>query len=363
MLHAMIMAGGGGTRFWPRSRQARPKQFLAFSGERTLLQGTVDRIAAQIPPERTWVLTSAQHRAEAVEQLKGQVPEAQVIGEPVGRDTAACIGLGAALVARMEPDATIMVMPADHLIEPEQEFRRAVHAAEQFANDHPDKLLTFGIKPTFPSTGYGYIRRGEQAGTRQQVPVSRVLEFKEKPEPTIAEEFVASGEYFWNSGIFVWKPAAILGELVARKPELHAAVMRIAAAWGSPRGPDVFRAEYEKAEKISIDFAVMQDAAKAEKVLVIHAPYQWDDVGSWLALERHNPQDVSGNTIQGLHAGVNTRNCVIVSDPNHLIGTLGVNDLVIIQNGNATLITTRKGEADVKKLVDQIKAAGLGRFL
>jgi mannose-1-phosphate guanylyltransferase len=363
MLHAMIMAGGGGTRFWPRSRQVRPKQFLAFSGERTLLQGTVDRIAAQVPPERTWVLTSAQHRTEAVEQLKGMVPEAQVIGEPMGRDTAACIGLGAALVARAEPEATIMVMPADHLIEPEQEFRRAAHAAEQFASDHPDKLLTFGIKPTFPSTGYGYIRRGEQTGTRQQVPLSRVWEFKEKPELAVAEEFVASGDYFWNSGIFVWKPAAILGELEARKPELHAAVMRIAVAWDSPRGPDVFRAEYEKAEKISIDFAVMQDAAKAGKVLVIHAPYHWDDVGSWLALERHNPQDVDGNTVQGLHAGVYTRNCVIVSDPDHLIGTLGVNDLVVIQNGNATLITTRKGEADVKKLVDQIKAAGLGRFL
>src|SRR5438094_10010333 len=144
MLHAMIMAGGGGTRFWPRSRQARPKQFLTFSGDRTLLQGTVDRIAAQVPPERTWVLTSAQHRSEAAEQLKGLVPAEQVVGEPVGRDTAACVGLGAALVARADPDATVLVMPADHVIEPEQEFRRAAHAAEQFAADFPDVLLTFG---------------------------------------------------------------------------------------------------------------------------------------------------------------------------------------------------------------------------
>jgi mannose-1-phosphate guanylyltransferase len=363
MLHAMIMAGGGGTRFWPRSRQVRPKQFLAFSGDRTLLQGTVDRIAAQVPPERTWVLTSEQHRAEATEQLKGMVPAEQVVGEPVGRDTAACVGLGAALIAKAERDATVMVMPADHLIEPEQEFRRAAHAAEQFAADFPDALLTFGIKPTFPSTGYGYIRRGEHAGTRQQVPLSRVVEFKEKPDPATAEQFVASGDYFWNSGIFVWKPAAILGELEARKPNLHAAVMRIAAAWGTPKSTEVFRIEYEKAEKISIDYAVMQDAAKAGKVMVMHAPYQWDDVGSWLALERHNPQDANGNTVQALYAGVDTRNCVIVSDSNHLIGTLAVNDLVIIQNGNATLITTRKGEARVKELVDKIKAEGLGRFL
>jgi mannose-1-phosphate guanylyltransferase len=359
----MIMAGGGGTRFWPRSRQARPKQFLAFSGDRTLLQGTVDRIAAQVPPERTWVLTSEQHRVEATEQLKGMVPPEQVIGEPVGRDTAACIGLGAALVAKAERDATIMVMPADHLIEPEQEFRRAAHAAEQFAADFPDALFTFGIKPTFPSTGYGYIRRGEHAGARQQVPISRVIEFKEKPDTATAEQFVESGDYFWNSGIFVWKPAAILGELEARKPNLHAAVMRIAAAWETPRAMEVFRSAYEKAEKISIDYAVMQEAAKAGKVMVMHAPYQWDDVGSWLALERHNPQDANGNTVQALYAGVDTRDCVIVSDNNHLIGTLAVNDLVIIQNGNATLITTRKGEARVKELVDKIKADGLGRFL
>ncbi len=363
MLHAMIMAGGGGTRFWPRSRAVRPKQFLTFSGDRTLLQGTVDRIAAQVPPERTWVITGDQHRAEAAEQLKGMVPAAQVIGEPWAATPRRASAWARHWSRKRSRDATIMVMPADHVIEPEQEFRRAAHAAEQFATDFPDSSSPSASSRRSPPPGYGYIHRGEHAGTRQQVPLSRVLEFKEKPKPPEAEQFVASGEYFWNSGIFVWKPAAILGELEARKPELHATVMRIAAAWDTPRGPEVFRAEYEKAEKISIDYAVMEDAAKAGKVLVMHAPYQWDDVGSWLALERHNPQDADGNTVQALHAGVDTNNCVIVADPDHLIGTLGVNDLVIIQNGNATLITTRKGEADVKKLVDQIKEKGLGRFL
>ncbi len=363
MLHAMIMAGGGGTRFWPRSRQARPKQFLTFSGDRTLLQETVDRIAAQVPAERTWVLTNEKHRIEAAEQLKGIVPQEQVVGEPVGRDTAACIGLGAALIAQTDPDATIIVMPADHAIEPAQEFRRAVHAAEQFASDFPDALLTFGIKPTFPATGYGYIHRGEHTGIRQGVSISRVKGFKEKPKEPEAEQFVASGDYFWNSGIFVWKPAAILGELQRRKPLIHEAILRIASAWSTASGPEVFRAEYEKVEAKSIDYAVMQDAAEAGNVLVMHAPYQWDDVGSWLALERRNPQDAEGNTVQALHAGVDTKNCVIVSDPDHLIGTLGVDDLVIIQNGNATLITTRKGEGRVKELVDKIKAQGLGQFL
>jgi mannose-1-phosphate guanylyltransferase len=152
MLHAMIMAGGGGTRFWPRSRSARPKQFLTFSGDRTLLQGTLDRVEAQVPPERTWVITSAAHRDEALQQLP-DVPAAQVVGEPAGRDTAACIGLGAALIARRDPAATMAVMPADHAIEPEQEFRRALHAAEQLADEFPEALITFGIRPTGPANG------------------------------------------------------------------------------------------------------------------------------------------------------------------------------------------------------------------
>jgi mannose-1-phosphate guanylyltransferase len=362
MLHAMIMAGGGGTRFWPRSRQKRPKQFLTFSGDRTLLQATVDRINPLVPPERTWVLTGAAYKELSAEQLP-ELPPDHVVGEPVGRDTAACIGLGAALIANTDPDATIMVMPADHVIEPVEEFRRAAHAAEQFANEFPDKLLTFGIPPTYPSTGYGYIRRGESVATRQGVPTSRVAEFKEKPDAAAAEQFVASGEYFWNSGIFVWKPRTILGELKAQKPNIHDAVMRIADAWGGPRVADVFRAEYDAVEKKSIDYAVMQEAGKAGKVLVMHAPYQWDDVGSWLALERRNPQDERGNTVQALHCGVSTTGCVIVSDPDHLIGTIGVSNLLIIQDGNATLVADRRDEARVKDLVDKLKATGLGRFL
>lgn len=361
MLHAMIMAGGGGTRFWPRSRSKRPKQFLTFSGDRTLLQGTVDRVAAQVPPERTWVVTGEAYVAETRKQLP-ELPAGNIIGEPEGRDTAPCVGLGAAVIGKVDPDATIAVMPADHAIEPVQEFRRALHAAEQFAHDFPDKLITFGIRPTFPSTGYGYIKRGEAAGNRQGVNAAHVVEFKEKPPPEVAEQYVADGGYDWNSGIFVWKPRTILGELHARKPEIHAVVCKIANAWGTSEWGNVFRTYYKEAEKKSIDFAVMQDAAKEEKVLVLNAPYTWDDVGSWLALERGNPQDADHNTVQANHCGIDTKNCVIVGDANRVLATYGVRDLLIIQDGNAILVADRKFEDKVKEIVDKLKNTGRGEY-
>src|SRR5437868_6238707 len=209
MLHTLIMAGGGGTRFWPRSRQKRPKQFLTLVGERTLLQQAYDRIEAQVPPTNTWVITSAAHQGETAKQLP-QVTADHIIGEPCGRDTAACIGLGAALIAREDPAAVMLVMPADHLIEPVQEFGRGVHVAYQLALEHPTALVTFGIPPTYPATGYGYIHRGPEMGNRQSISVYRVESFREKPSHDVAERFVASGEYYWNSGIFVWQAATIL---------------------------------------------------------------------------------------------------------------------------------------------------------
>ncbi|MBP3960831.1 NTP transferase domain-containing protein [Gemmata sp. G18] len=361
MLHAMIMAGGGGTRFWPRSRTKRPKQFLTFSGDRTLLQSTVDRVAAQIPPERTWVVTGEQYAAETAVQLP-ELAHDHIIGEPEGRDTAPCVGLGAAIIHKADPNATIAVMPADHVIEPEREFQRALHAAEQFIADMPDKLVTFGIRPTFPSTGYGYIRRGEPAGSRQGVSAFRVAEFKEKPQFPQAEEFVASGAYDWNSGIFVWKPATILNELRTRKPAIHEVATRIAASWGTSSWPEALHTSYHEAEKKSIDYAVMQGAAADGNVLVLGAPYTWDDVGSWLALERRNPQDAEHNTVQALHCGIETSKCVIVGDPGQLIATYGVSNLLIIQNGNAILVADRKHEDKVKEIVDALKKTGRGEY-
>jgi mannose-1-phosphate guanylyltransferase len=359
MLHAMIMAGGGGTRFWPRSRVQRPKQFLTLAGDRSLLQQAVDRVEAQVPAGRTWVITSALHAREAGKQLPN-LPADRVVGEPCGRDTAACIGLGAALIARQDPQAVMLVTPADHVIEPTQEFRRAVHVAEQMAEEHPTALITFGIPPSFPATGYGYIQRGAEAAHRQGVAVYRVEGFREKPPNELAERFVADGNYYWNSGIFVWKVATILQHLRDQQPRIFTAVQRIAEAWPTPDRDRVLQREYEALDKISIDFAVMEHA---RDVLVVQAPYRWDDVGSWLALERMHPQDADGNTVHCTHCGISTSNCVIVGDAGRLIATIGVANLLIVQDGNATLVADRREESTVKQLVEKMKQKGLESFL
>jgi mannose-1-phosphate guanylyltransferase len=363
MLHAMIMAGGGGTRFWPRSREARPKQFLALGGDRTLLQMALDRVEAQVPPERSWVVTAAAYGAETGRQLPGLPPD-HIVGEPFRRDTAAAVALGAALIAREDPSATILVMPADHVIEPAQEFRRAAHVAEQMAAEHANALITFGISPTYPAVGYGYIHRAGELASRQGVSVYRVRGFKEKPHETLAEEYVASGEYFWNAGIFVWRAATILDALRQLKPAMHAAVERIADAWRTPRRDEVLRREFDPIERTSIDFAVMEHAAEAGKeVLAVQATYRWDDVGSWSALERMNPQDADGNTVLGTHAGLHTRDCLIVGEEGRLIATIGVDNLLIVQDGNATLVADKREEAAVKQLVDLLKKKGLETHL
>ncbi len=254
----------------------------------------------------------------------------------------------------------MLVTPADHVIEPVREFERAVHVAARMAEEHADALITFGIPPTFPSTGYGYIHRGQEIDQRQGVSIFRVQRFEEKPPADRAERFVTSGEFFWNSGIFVWRAAAVLEELRRQQPPAHDAVSRIADAWDTPRREEVLRREYETLPKISIDYAVMEHA---QKVLVVKAPYRWDDVGSWLALERMNPQDADHNTVLATHCGLKTNHCIIVGDAGKLITTIGVSNLVIVQDGDATLIADRKDEGTVKQLVDLLKKKGLEKYL
>jgi mannose-1-phosphate guanylyltransferase len=252
------------------------------------------------------------------------------------------------------------VTPADHRIEPAQEFRRAVQVAVQLAEESPRSLVTLGISPTYPATGYGYIQRGPELARRQGIRVFRVQRFREKPDAASAAQMIATGEYFWNAGIFVWKAATILECLKENQPAIHAGIERIADAWATPQRDRVFEREYQALPRLSIDFAVME---KAKDVLVVEAPFQWDDVGSWLAVERMSPQDAEGNTILARHCGLRTQNCIIVGDAARLITTVGVENLIIIQDGDAILVANRKDEGNIKQLVELLKKNGMDAHL
>jgi mannose-1-phosphate guanylyltransferase len=361
MLHAVIMAGGSGTRFWPRSRERFPKQFLTLEGARSLLQGAYDRIGPLVGPERVMVVTNALQHAQTLQQLP-MLDANRVVGEPMGRDTAACIALAAEVIRREDPDANLIVLAADHLIKPAERFMEAVSAADQFLNTHPDAIITFGIKPTNPSTAYGYLNRSASESKRVGgATVHRLASFHEKPNLETAHKFLAAGTYFWNSGIFAWKAATILGEIEKHQPAIAAAVGRIADAWRETNRDAVFAREYAEAPRISIDFAVMEKTDKP--VYMIEASFEWDDVGSWLALDRLHAPDAQGNVSVGKTLAVNAEGCTIVSAGDHLIAALGVEHLIIVHTPDATLVADKRQEQSVKKLIDELKARGMEGYV
>ena len=359
MLHAVVMAGGSGTRFWPKSRRNRPKQLLRLYGDATMLQQTVARIAPLTAPERTWIITG-EDQAEAVRAQLPDLPARNVVAEPCPRDTAPCVGLAASIVAKADPDGTMIVMPADHVIRPAEKFQATVRAAVSVIDADPTAFVTFGIKPTHAETGYGYIERGEPLGNPGGIALHKVAQFREKPDRETAERFVADGRFAWNSGIFLWRARAILDALQAHRPGLATALGRIGEELGTPGEAAAIAREYPGLEKVPIDKAVME---KAPNVRVLEVIYDWSDVGDWRALNSLQPPDVQGNTVQGPTHAVDTKGTIIVSDDGGLIATLGVEDLVIVQSGGATLVA-RKDQLDkLKGLVEGLDKAGFGATL
>jgi len=288
-----------------------------------------------------------------------QLPKGNIVAEPMGRDSGACIGLAALIARKNDPDAVIVMCPADHILRPAERFLDVVNAAADLAADS-GQLATFGIKPTYPATGYGYIHRGEGIDADGGVPAFKVERFVEKPDVAKAQEFLDSGEYYWNSGVFVWSAKTILSAIEQFMPELHEGLGRIEPALGTPEQADAIRREYEPLLKVSIDYGVME---KAEDVIVLEADYEWDDVGSWLAIERLHPADESGNVVVGKHEGINTNNCIIMSEGNHIVGTIGVSDLIIVQTPDATLVCAKQDAAEVKQMVETFKKKGLKQYL
>jgi mannose-1-phosphate guanylyltransferase len=359
MLYAVIMAGGSGTRFWPKSRRDRPKQLLSLSGAATMIQQTVARIEPLVPRDRILIVTGAD-QADATRAQLPDVPAESVIAEPAPRDTAPCVGLAAGIILKRDPEATMIVMPADHVIEPAEAFRATVSAAVSVVDDDPGALVTFGIKPTHPETGYGYIERGPLLETRGGIPVHRVIQFREKPDRATAEQFLAAGNFAWNAGIFVWRARTILDELKKHRPRLASALEPIFSSLGTNAQAETLAQLFPSLERVPIDKAVMEHAPN---VRVLEVPYAWNDVGDWRALATLLKCDSAGNAIQGNVVARDTTSSIIISDDGGLVAALGVDDLVIVHSGKATLVA-RKDQLDkLKSLVEGLVDAGYGLYL
>lgn len=353
MLHAVIMAGGSGTRFWPASRKLRPKQLLPLAGERTMIQSTVDRLGDLIPAERQLIVTNAS-LVDAVREQLPELPPANVVGEPCKRDTAPCIGLAAAMIHRTDPEGTMVVMPSDHVINSATAFQSAISVGQAMIDEDSSRIVTFGIRPTYPAESFGYIHRGDAIDV-DNASAFRVQRFREKPKRAVAEEYVAAKTYYWNSGIFLWRAGTILDALKKNVPTMHGHIETIAESLGTDAFDETLQREFTAIEGESIDYAVME---KYPNVVVIEAPFPWDDVGSWLALERLHGADAEGNTVVGSHVGVDTRGSIIHSQPGHTIVTIDVDDLIIVQTADATLVAPKHAEERVREAVKALEAQG-----
>ncbi len=350
MRHAVIMAGGAGTRLWPLSLRNRPKQFLRIVEGKSLLRLSFERLAGWLPADCIHVITGETH-LPLVRQELPELPDANLVGEPCGRDTLNAIGMMAHSLHRTDPDGVMGVFTADHVIRPAERFREAVARAYDLATRSPDALITLGVKPTSPHTGFGYIHRGAAI----EPGVYAVRGFKEKPSPEVAQQYVAGGEHLWNSGMFVWRASAFLAELARHAPDAHAKLGTIAAADGGER-LRLLRALYPTLARISVDFAVME---KAERVLVVELPCDWLDVGSWTALDQVLRPDAAGNVRSGAaHRVIDASGNILVADGDHLLAAVGVEDLVIVHGPRATLVCHKSAAQRIRDLVAELEREG-----
>ena len=347
MLYALIMAGGSGTRLWPRSRGSRPKQLLSLLSERTMLQEACQRIAPLVPDDKIFVVTNEVY-TDVVRRQIPQVPTANIIGEPEGHGTAPCIGLSALYLRRLDREAVMAVLTADHYIEKADELRRALAAAAQVAEE--GHLVTLGIEPDRPATGYGYIERAEKLAQVGRHEVYRVEKFTEKPDPATAKAFVESGRYYWNSGMFIWKVSVILREFQKLMPQLYSQLMEIDAALGTAEERAVLERIWPQVENETIDYGIME---RAEDVAVIPVDIGWSDVGSWATLYELLPADEEGNVVIGQHIGLDTRDCLIHGS-RRLVATIGLENMIVVDTEDALLICPKERAQDVRDLVEKL---------
>jgi len=352
---ALIMAGGRGERFWPYSRRNRPKQFLSLTPDgQTLLQLTVQRILPLVDIEDMYIATHADYKEQVRQQLP-DLPEENILCEPVGRNTAPCIGLGAVHIAQKHKDALMFVLPSDHLIKYVPIFRDTLSEACGVAMKG-DNLVTIGITPDYPETGYGYIKFNSGAAEGRAFSVDR---FVEKPDLETAKQYLGSAEYLWNSGMFVWKISSVMARFEQLMPEMHAGLLRIQASIGTEEEAATLEREFTQFPSESIDYGVME---KTSNIYVLPSSFGWDDVGSWLAIERIHPTNEFGNVVKGNFITVSTENCVLQGGEK-LIAAVGLKNLIVVDTEDTLLICAKESAADIKRVLENLRTCNRSEYL
>jgi mannose-1-phosphate guanylyltransferase len=358
--YAVVMAGGGGTRLWPLSRQSRPKQMLKLVDERTLFQAAVARLDGLFTPEHIFVVT-VEEQAEELQAQAPEIPPENYLLEPMPRGTASVVGFAAIAIHNRDPQASMAVVTADHIIKNEEKYRQLLLSAYQTAQD--GYLVTLGILPTYAATGYGYIQQGDLVGNYQDLNVYRALRFREKPSIEQAREMLESSDHAWNSGMFVWRVDRIMAEFSRQMPDLYSKLMEISNAWDQPQIQEVIGTVWPRIKSQTIDFGIMENA---ENVAVIPAQgLGWSDVGTWDALFDVLPADENGNIVMGgMHVPIDTQDTLIYTNQEHrLIVTIGVEDLVIVDTGDVVLVCHKNQVQEVRQVVDQLKQKHYGDFV
>jgi mannose-1-phosphate guanylyltransferase len=362
MEYAVIMAGGEGKRLWPLSRQNRPKQMLKILDGKTLLNQCFERLSGVFDHRNILIITNAGY-ADLVRENLPDLPSGNVLAEPMVRDTAGAIGLAASVLAKYDPDATMAVFTADHIIRPTEVFQQTVRDGLAFINHNPDAMITFGISPTHPSTQLGYIKLGSSQKCSQcENQVLKVEAFKEKPNTATAQEYCESGQYCWNSGMFIWKAKTILSHLFKLLPESQEPLKKIQADWDGPYQEETLKAWFPRLPKISIDYAVME---KAANVYAIRLNCRWLDMGSFAALADIISSDENNNiVVAGASKLINCKNSIIVTeDSGHLIAAIGLQNMVVAHSPDATLVCPIDDTAKLKELLENIKSSGCEKYL
>ncbi len=349
--YIVIMAGGRGERFWPESRTSHPKQLLPIVGEKAMLTQTIERLEGFIPVQNVFVITNKSQR-DAVLKICPELDPAKVIGEPIGRDTAAAVGLATILIRHENKNAVFAMLPADAVIYDVEGFCSTLATAFDAAEANK-VLVTIGITAKFPATGYGYIQQGEAIGQFSDKTVFRVKRFVEKPKLEVAQDYLKSGDYFWNAGMFVWSVEAISSELEKNTPSLWTALQAIDDGLSEGSAIDqLLEKHYPGLEKISVDYAIIE---KAENRVMVESQFDWDDVGEWTALERHYPADDNGNVARGVvHLQDSSDTIVFSRDKAHLVALLGVKDLIVVKTKDATLVCHKDKAQEIKDLVRKL---------